>query len=90
MPALARDAICGATSSPTTPDGFHTLVKKLSKVLGPTSGIDSADIDPQTLLALMQDYVSNPPEWEDYALGDLSRSYTRNLVDRGNGKSNLV
>jgi len=90
MPALARDVLFGATSSPSKPDGFHGLVRTLSKILGPTSGIDSADVDPQELQALMENYVSNPPEWDRYALGDLSRPYTRNLVDRGNGKCNLV
>ncbi|KAF2503297.1 cysteine dioxygenase [Lophium mytilinum] len=91
MPALARDVLFGPTSSPAKqPDNFHALVHKLSKVLGPSSGIDSQDVDPQQLQTLMEEYVSNPSEWEDYALGDLSRPYTRNLVDRGNGKSNLL
>jgi cysteine dioxygenase len=71
-------------------DAFQQLVTDIIKVLGPSSGIDSADVDPQELIALMESYVSNEKEWQKYALGDGSRTYTRNLVDKGNGKSNLV
>jgi cysteine dioxygenase len=71
-------------------DGFHTLVSDLSCILGPSSGIDSDDVDPKELHTVMEHYFSNEIEWEKYALADGSRSYTRNLVDKGNGKSNLV
>lgn len=90
MPALAKDVLFGPTSKFSKPDAFHTLVEDLSKMLGPTSGIDSADVDPKELQSLMEEYVSNPSEWQKYALGDPSRPYTRNLVDKGNGKSNLL
>ena len=71
-------------------DAFHGLVRDLSAVLGPSSGINSADVDPENLRRLMEAYHSERKEWMSYALGDPSRSYTRNLVDKGNGKSNLV
>jgi cysteine dioxygenase len=71
-------------------DGFHTLVSDLSHILGPSSGIDSDDVDPEELHTVMENYFSDETEWEKYALADGSRSYTRNLVDKGNGKSNLV
>ncbi|RMZ80066.1 hypothetical protein DV737_g3136, partial [Chaetothyriales sp. CBS 132003] len=71
-------------------DPFHALVKSLSLVLGPSSGLDSADVDPNDLIALMSIYTSNEKEWARYALADPKRSYTRNLVDEGNGKSNLL
>jgi cysteine dioxygenase len=71
-------------------DGFHQLVRDLSNVLGSSSGIDSADVDPKDLQTLMEEYNSNKLEWIKYAFGDKSRAYTRNLVDKGNGKSNLV
>lgn len=71
-------------------DAFQRLVTSLSDVLGPSSGIDSDDVDPNELQKLMRDYVSRASEWQHFALGDLSRGYTRNLVDRGNGKSNLA
>jgi len=73
-----------------TSDGFHQLVSELSRLLGPSSGIDSADVDPNELRRVMADYFSDEKEWKKYALADGSRSYTRNLVDKGNGKSNLV
>lgn len=72
------------------PNAFHTLISDLSRVLGPSSGIDSADVDPLELQSLMDDYTSNESEWRKYALNDNSRSYTRNLVDKGNGKANLL
>jgi len=71
-------------------DGFHRLVEDLSRVLGPSSGIDSDDVDHLILQQLMENYVSSENEWERYALADGSRGYTRNLVDKGNGKSNLL
>ena len=69
---------------------FHKLIHNLSNVLGPSSGLDSEDVDPLDLQRLMESYVSQDSEWEQYALADTSRHYTRNLVDEGNGKSNLV
>jgi cysteine dioxygenase len=69
---------------------FHKLVSELSKILGPSSGQDSSEIDVGTLQNLMENYSSSESEWFQYAFQDLSRGYTRNLVDEGNGKSNLV
>ena len=69
---------------------FQDLVQELRKVLGPSSGIDSGDIRPASLEALMKGYNSKPSEWSKYAFQDFSRNYTRNLVDEGNGKCNLV
>lgn len=69
---------------------FEKLVQDLSAALGPSSGLDSDDVDPMNILRLMETYVSNSAEWGPYALGDASRGYTRNLIDEGNGKSNLV
>ena len=71
-------------------DSFHQLVQDLSDVLGPSSGLDSDDVDPMDIQRLMEEYISNHDEWSKYALADPSRAYTRNLVDEGNGKSNLV
>jgi hypothetical protein len=47
-------------------------------------------VDVDHLDRLMRDYDSDPREWSRFAMGDESRAYTRNLVDEGNGKSNLV
>ena len=71
-------------------DGFQKLVADLSAALGPSSGLDSEDVNPMTIQLLMEKYISDAKEWAPYALGDPSRSYTRNLIDEGNGKSNLV
>lgn len=91
MPALAQDALIGHSSySSRVPDPFHRLVHKLSATLGPSSGLDSADVNPLDLQKLMVEYNSQPSEWSNYAWSDPGRSYTRNLVDKGNGKSNLV
>lgn len=70
--------------------GFEQLVEELSAALGPSSGLDSDDVDPMNIQLLMERYVSDEGEWGPYALGDSSRGYTRNLIDEGNGKSNLV
>lgn len=80
---------------PTAPieapsDQFTQLVADIIELLGPSSGIDSADVDAQDLIDLMQGYESREVDWKRFALGDDSRNYTRNLVDKGNGKSNLV
>lgn len=69
---------------------FDRLVQALKDALGPSSGLTSDDIDVNFLSDLMRDYDSSDQEWSRYAFGDSSRGYTRNLVDEGNGKSNLV
>lgn len=71
-------------------DGFQQLVADINNILGPCNGIDSAGVDVGELKFVMRDYKSNESEWEKYAFADYSRAYTRNLVDRGNGKCNLV
>ncbi|CAG8291306.1 unnamed protein product [Penicillium salamii] len=71
-------------------DVFEKLVQDLSAALGPSSGLDSSDVDPMQIQLLMEKYTSNPDEWSSYALEDASRTYTRNLIDEGNGKSNLL
>lgn len=71
-------------------DRFETLVLALKEALGPSSGLTSEDVDVEFLTHLMQNYDSSDNRWSRYAYGDGSRGYTRNLVDEGNGKSNLV
>jgi len=71
-------------------DRFETLVLALKEALGPSSGLTSDDVDVEFLTRLMQNYDSSDNKWSRYAFGDSSRGYTRNLVDEGNGKSNLV
>ncbi|KAK3352944.1 RmlC-like cupin domain-containing protein [Lasiosphaeria hispida] len=69
---------------------FEGLVLALKDALGPSSGLTSDDVDVEHLTRLMQDYDTKEREWMEFALGDESRGYTRNLVDEGNGKSNLL
>lgn len=71
-------------------DRFERLVVALKEALGPSSGLTSDDVDVAFLTKLMEDYDSSDNNWSRYAFGDSSRGYTRNLVDEGNGKSNLV
>ncbi|KAF1925548.1 cysteine dioxygenase type I [Didymella exigua CBS 183.55] len=73
-----------------TSDRFQALVQALSDKLGPCSGINSDDVDEKELQKLMEDYVSDESEWEVYSMAQPNTAYTRNLVDKGNGKSNLL
>lgn len=77
-------------SKSTTMNKFDQLVDLLRDALGESSGLTSDDVDLDVLMDAMARYVSNGEEWAKYDLGDASRGYTRNLVDEGNGKSNLV
>lgn len=71
---------------------FNTLVEDIRAILGPSSGIDSDDVDVTSLMESMRAYdpAVNSHEWEKYALCDLSRGYTRNGVDECNKKANLL
>ncbi|KAF1958285.1 cysteine dioxygenase type I [Byssothecium circinans] len=71
-------------------NAFQNLVISLRDVLGPSSGIDSSDVDENELQKLMEDYKSYENEWQQYRFAAPDQNYTRNLVDKGNGKSNLL
>lgn len=71
-------------------DDFETLVQALSDKLGPSSGINSDDVDEHEIQQLMKDYTSDESDWSKYSFSSTNMPYTRNLVDQGNGKSNLV
>ncbi|KNE58389.1 hypothetical protein AMAG_03968 [Allomyces macrogynus ATCC 38327] len=60
----------------------------LKEELGP-HGLDADDVDVSRVLGLMEAYQSNATDWAQYALFDPYR-YTRNLVDDGNGRFNLM
>jgi hypothetical protein len=87
LPTIAQSAAFGCRIDP---DRFEELVNALKLALGPSSGLTSEDVDVDHLTRFMKGYDENDKSWEKYALGDASRGYTRNLVDEGNGKSNLV
>ena len=69
---------------------FHGLLAAIQNILGPSSGLDSENVDPSQIQDLMRAYKSDIVDWCQYALLDPSKQYTRNLVDHGNGNSNLV
>ncbi|KAI1130780.1 RmlC-like cupin domain-containing protein [Nemania abortiva] len=69
---------------------FKSLVNDIREVLGPSSGLNSEDVEVEDLTHLMERYVSNIEEWKPYALSNANMPYTRNLVDEGNGKANLL
>ncbi|KAF7996824.1 hypothetical protein HCN44_002470 [Aphidius gifuensis] len=63
-----------------------TLVELIEK-LHDAFNVDVVDID--YVQDLMSMYKSNPQDWKKYAKFDRHR-YTRNLVDEGNGRFNLM
>lgn len=69
---------------------FHQLVKDLNSFLAQSPGSDFTDIDPGLLVELMQNYQSECKDWSKYAYRNKNQCFTRNLVDRGNGKHNVV
>ncbi|KAG0059784.1 Cysteine dioxygenase [Linnemannia elongata] len=87
---------CGTSSdhSPTAedpvpvPKDLDDLVRLLHIELG-VNGLDSKEVDVARVQKLMASYTSNQADWQKYAMFDKGR-YTRNLVDDGNGKFNLM
>lgn len=87
---MAEHQLTMSTPASGTLNAFDELVEKLSEELGPCSGINSDDVDSNKLQRLMTEYVSEDAHWEKYFFPSPHHPYTRNLVDKGNGKSNLV
>ncbi|KAI1490788.1 RmlC-like cupin domain-containing protein [Biscogniauxia mediterranea] len=69
---------------------LNELLADIRKTLGPSSGIDSDDVDVEQLMNFMRKYKSNPADWERFAMACEDMGYTRNLVDEGNGKANVL
>lgn len=65
------------------PKSLEELKEQLRKVFS----YDRVNID--YVIRLLESYKSNPKDWKQYAKFDKHR-YTRNLVDTGNGKYNLM
>lgn len=80
----------GCSATPDAANMFDDLVQELKDALGPSSGLTSDDVDLEHLTRLMEEYQTDERQWARFAMGDASRGYTRNLVDEGNGKSNLL
>jgi hypothetical protein len=72
------------------PRTFSELVLAIQHELGSDKGL--TDLTPahlDRLQAIMTNYDSNKADWDRYAFYDPYR-YTRNLIDDGNGKYNLL
>lgn len=85
-----KECLCLKFHNDGPRNSFESLVEEIKSVLGPSSGINSADVDVKDLMTVMERYSSDESHWKDFALEDLSRNYTRNFVDHGNGKANLL
>lgn len=48
-------------------NAFEDLVAEINKILGPSNGIDSADVNVEELEAAMERYRSVESDWSRYA-----------------------
>ncbi|KAG1928821.1 cysteine dioxygenase type [Pimephales promelas] len=65
------------------PETLEDLIQTLHKIF------ESDSVNVEEVQSIMEAYESNPQEWMKFAKFDQYR-YTRNLVDEGNGKFNLM
>lgn len=79
-----------SSSSSETIESLEDLIVAIKDFLGPTSGLDSKEVDHDVLVRMMQSYQSRAADWAKYAFADPSRNYTRNFVDDTNAKSNIL
>lgn len=72
-------------------DNFHTLVQELSGYLDTARSLAFSEIcDPNAVIRRMKEYRSDRVEWGKYAHEDGNQCFTRNMVERGLGKSNIL
>nr|XP_018909918.1 PREDICTED: cysteine dioxygenase type 1 [Bemisia tabaci] len=84
---LFRDRlIIDEQNEPRLKYGINTLYDLMSEL---RRAFETEHVNIQYVSAIMAAYKSNPREWERFAKFDKYR-YTRNLVDVGNGKYNLM
>ncbi|KAL1513927.1 hypothetical protein ABEB36_003265 [Hypothenemus hampei] len=62
---------------------LNDVIRELNKIF------ESDNVNIELVRYVLTSYKSNPIEWKKYAKFDRLR-YTRNLVDNGNGKYNLM
>uniref|UniRef100_A0A8C2D650 Cysteine dioxygenase n=1 Tax=Cyprinus carpio TaxID=7962 RepID=A0A8C2D650_CYPCA len=65
------------------PETLQDLIQALHEIF------ESDRVNVEEVQSIMESYESKPHEWMKYARFDQYR-YTRNLVDEGNGKFNLM
>ncbi|KAI5814701.1 RmlC-like cupin domain-containing protein [Pyronema omphalodes] len=90
---IPRGELCRTHSNPNLKadnNRFLALRDEINRILGPSSGIDSNDVSVDDIMNAMKQYISSEKDWNSFALSDPSRNYTRNFVDHGNGKANLL
>lgn len=71
-------------------DAFRQLVQGLSCYLASLPSSAFKDINYRLIIKAMENYTSQSSEWEKYAHKNEKQCFTRNLVDPGNGRHNLV
>ena len=71
-------------------EDFHRLTASIRSKLGPNNGIAASQSITTELKRLMEQYPADESSWKYFAFGDQALTFTRNLVDRGNGNFNLV
>lgn len=68
--------------------GLHNLIDKLHRVFQENEDSATA-VDPREVIQLMTEYENNEHDWKKYAKYHCEK-YTRNLIDDGKGKFNLI
>lgn len=72
-------------------DGFQSLVQELSGYMDTAQSLAFSEIcDPNAVIQRMEEYRSERLDWAKYAHGDGGLCFTRNMVERGAGKCNIV
>lgn len=71
-------------------NAFQQLAQGLNYHLESSPGSAFKDINHQPIIQAMEGYKSRSSEWDKYAHKNAKQCFTRNLVDPGNGKHNLV
>lgn len=92
MNEMTQNAERPSTSAPHQGlDGFHHLVQQLSGYVDTAQSLAFSEIcDPKAVIQRMKEYRSDRSEWAKYAHEDGDQCFTRNMVERGLGKSNIV
>ncbi|KAJ2455283.1 hypothetical protein GGF44_001052 [Coemansia sp. RSA 1694] len=88
MPSLSS-ASCGSESTQLPVKTMQELVSSLNQAMG-DSGLGDDLRTVHQVKQLMHSYVSQSDDWEQHAVYHEGTRYTRNLVDDGNGKYNLL
>ncbi|KAJ2162488.1 hypothetical protein GGF46_000619 [Coemansia sp. RSA 552] len=73
----------------STPMTMQGLISSLNTAMG-DRGLGEDMHTVREVRQLMRNYVSQGQDWEKYAVYQEGTPYTRNLVDDGNGKYNLL